>query len=188
MSGAPLRITLLGGFTVHRDGEAVPERAWRLRKARSLVKLLALAPDHRLHRDVVTEALWPDRDPGAAANNLHQALHAARRALGDAQAVTLADGVLALEPGAEVDVVALDRVAAGALASGDAAALRDAVARYGAEPLPEDRYEPWAQPAREAVQARYLELSVRAPDATVPAGAPAPAPRAPRRAPAGRPP
>src|SRR4051794_23726374 len=172
MSGAPLRITLLGGFTVHRDGEAVPERAWRLRKARSLVKLLALAPDHRLHRDVVTEALWPDRDPGAAANNLHQALHAARRALGDAQAITLADGVLALEPGAEVDVDALDRIAAGALAAGDAAARRAAVARYGAEPLPEDRYEPWAQPAREAVQARYLELSVRAADATVAAGDP----------------
>jgi DNA-binding SARP family transcriptional activator len=45
-------------------------RAWRLRKARSVVKLLALTPGHRLHREHVIEALWPDRDPTAAFNNL----------------------------------------------------------------------------------------------------------------------
>ena len=77
-----LRITLLGGFSVAIDGAPVDERAWRLRKARSLVKVAALAPGRRVHRDVVAELLWPDRDATAAANNLHQVLHAARRALG----------------------------------------------------------------------------------------------------------
>src|SRR4051812_6821124 len=158
MSGAPLRITLLGGFTVHRDGEVVPERAWRLRKARSLVKLLALAPDRRLHRDVVIEALWPDRDAAAAANNLHQALHAARRALGDPAAISLTAGVVALGGGVEVDVDALEVAAAGALATGSAAALHDAVALHRAEPLPEDRYEPWAQGPRHSLETRFLEL------------------------------
>ncbi|MGZ4270956.1 MAG: AfsR/SARP family transcriptional regulator, partial [Solirubrobacteraceae bacterium] len=95
------RVSLLGGFAVGVSGRAVGDDAWRLRKARSLVKLLALAPGRRLHRDQLAEALWSDRDADHAANNLHQALHAARRALGPA-ALTLAGGVVALD--AEVDV------------------------------------------------------------------------------------
>ena len=39
------------------DGEAVPDRAWSRRQAASLVKLLALAPGQRLHREVVIDAL-----------------------------------------------------------------------------------------------------------------------------------
>src|SRR5262245_53875725 len=46
-----LRIRLLGQFQVAIGPEVIPEEAWRLRKARSLVKLLALAPGHRLHRE-----------------------------------------------------------------------------------------------------------------------------------------
>jgi uncharacterized membrane protein (DUF2068 family) len=49
-------VTLLGGFSAVVDGEPVPESAWRLKKARELVKLLALAPDHRLHREQVMRA------------------------------------------------------------------------------------------------------------------------------------
>ena len=61
---------------------AVPAAAWRLRKASELVKLLALTPGHRLHREQVTEHLWPHRPADAAPNNLHQALRVARAALG----------------------------------------------------------------------------------------------------------
>ena len=46
-----------------------------------MVKLLALDPAQRLHREYLLDLLWPDLSPSAAANNLHQALHAARRAL-----------------------------------------------------------------------------------------------------------
>src|SRR5829696_5379686 len=45
----PVRIRLLGGFSVWVGSRAVGEGAWHLRKARSLVKLLALAPGHRPH-------------------------------------------------------------------------------------------------------------------------------------------
>ena len=48
-------------------------------KSKTLVKLLALADGHRAHRDVIAGVLWPGLGPAAAANNLHQALHAARR-------------------------------------------------------------------------------------------------------------
>jgi len=36
-------VTLLNCFAAAADGVAVPENAWRLKKARELVKLLALA-------------------------------------------------------------------------------------------------------------------------------------------------
>src|SRR3712207_5560098 len=75
-----LVIRLLGGFAILRHGVPLPG-PWRTEKARALVKLLALAPGHALHRDQVLEWLWPEQDPAAAANNLYFALHAARRAL-----------------------------------------------------------------------------------------------------------
>src|SRR5262249_30396346 len=75
-------IRLLGGFGAASGGKEVPDGAWRLRKGRELVKLLALARGHRLHREQLMDALWPELDPSAAANNLNQTVHVARRALG----------------------------------------------------------------------------------------------------------
>jgi DNA-binding SARP family transcriptional activator len=77
-----IEIGLLGGFSVAVDGEPLSERAWRLRKARTLVKLLALASRRTLHRGQVIDLLWPEHEPHRAANNLDQAVYAARRALG----------------------------------------------------------------------------------------------------------
>ena len=88
-------VTLLGGFSTAVDGVSVDPGAWRLRKARELIKLLALAPGHRLHREQVMDVLWRDRAPAAAANNLHQAVHVARRALG-ADAIDVREGMLTL--------------------------------------------------------------------------------------------
>src|SRR5215203_4553822 len=81
--GAPetLRIWLLGGFRVSVGSRSIGEEEWHLRKARSLLKLLALSPGHRLHREQAMELLWPDLHPEAALNNLHYALHVARRTL-----------------------------------------------------------------------------------------------------------
>src|SRR5919107_1814297 len=77
----PVRVRLLGGLGVWVGSRAVSEGAWHLRKAASLVKLLALAPNHCLHREQVMEALWPNLGLRAASNNLRQALHVARRTL-----------------------------------------------------------------------------------------------------------
>src|SRR5215475_7644461 len=109
--GARARVTLLGGFAAEAGGAPVPDSAWRLRKAKELVKLLALADGHRLHREQAMDALWPDRGPDSAANNLNQAVHAARRALGS-DAITLHDGVFRLE--ADVDVDTFEQAAAAA--------------------------------------------------------------------------
>jgi len=75
--GAPeaTRVRLLGSFSVSVGLRTIEEGQWHLRKAASLVKLLALAPEHRLYREQVMELLWPDLAPKAAANNFHYALY-----------------------------------------------------------------------------------------------------------------
>ena len=80
-SSTGLRVQLLGSFVVTVDGVAVEAARWRLRKARSLVAMLALAPGQRRHREQVLDRLWPELEPVAGARNLHQTLYVARRAL-----------------------------------------------------------------------------------------------------------
>ncbi len=77
-----IEITLLGTFEVRRGGRAVPASAWRRRHAAALVKLLALSPGRRLHREQVIDALWPDLGVHEAAPKLHKAAYFARKAAG----------------------------------------------------------------------------------------------------------
>jgi len=149
-------VSLLGGFTAAVDGVAVPDSAWRLKKARELVKLLALARGHRLHRDQAMDVLWRDLAPAAAANNLHQAVHVARRALG-ADAIGVRDEVLSLA--ADVDIDALESAAAAARHMKTPAAFRAALSLYGGELLPENRYDDWAQERREELATLAAELA-----------------------------
>src|SRR3954451_14012661 len=107
----PVSVTLLGGFAAAVDGTTVPDTAWRLKKARELVKLLALARGHRLHREQAMDVLWRDRRPAAAANTFPRAVYVARRAL-DANAIEVRDEVLRLR--ADVDVDRLEVAAADA--------------------------------------------------------------------------
>ena len=136
---------LLGGFDLAVGDRPVPEGAWRLRKAKSLIKLLALAPERRIHREQAGELLWPDHTTESAANNLHQALYVARRALEAAGAdglecLALRDDMLTLagERPFEVDAVEIEERADGARAARTIEAYREALALYGGELLPED--------------------------------------------------
>jgi DNA-binding SARP family transcriptional activator len=72
---------MLGDFKVSVGPSIVEKSAWHLRKATALIKLLSLAPDHRLHRERAMELLWPGHAKKAASNNLRQTLLAARRVL-----------------------------------------------------------------------------------------------------------
>lgn len=159
-----VHIDLLGGFHVAVGGRDVATGAWRLRKARSILKLLALTPGHRLHRDQVYELLWPDRDPAAAANNLHQVLHAVRRALATAgtpgDVVALRDDLVVLGPdgGVHVDLDALEGAARRAETSGATADYRAALALAEPDLLPEDAFEPWTEGTRSAIGVRRSTL------------------------------
>ena len=73
-----VRVWMLGSFRISVGSRTIRQDEWRLRKAASLVKLLALAPGHRLHREQAMNTLWPDSGRKAASSNLRGALHAAR--------------------------------------------------------------------------------------------------------------
>src|SRR4051795_2734524 len=167
-----VHISLFGAFSVCVGQVMVPEGAWRLRKAKSLVKLLALAPERRVHRERATELLWPERAPEAAANNFHQALFVARRALeaagAEASAVLpLRDDMLALFPSGrvEVDVDVFEAAVLRARGTGEPSDYRAALALYGGELLSEGRYEAGGRSRREAGRVAHrgslLEFSAR---------------------------
>jgi predicted ATPase/DNA-binding SARP family transcriptional activator len=160
-----VRIRLLGEFGIDRDDGPVDAREWRLRKARTLVKLLALAPGQRLHRDVLLDRLWPGRPVESAVNNLHQALHVARRVLaGDGARAGLMElqndlVVLCADGPVEVDADRFRELA------GDPATRRAAIAAYTGDLLPEDRFEDWAAGPRADLRKLLCELLVDVGDA-----------------------
>jgi len=152
-------IRLLGGFEVAVDGQRIPPESWRRRDAAALVKLLAMSRGHRMLRDQVLDALWPDLLVEQGAPRLHKAAHYARATLGPVTSVVLeADGV-SLFPHAElkVDADAFDEAAAAARSGGTEQAA-EAVELYRGDLLPDDLYEPWTEEPREVRRLRYLEL------------------------------
>ena len=162
-----LGISLLGAFSIAVGGRVIPDDAWRLRKAKTLIKLLALAPGCRLHADRAIELLWAGREEASARNNLHQAIFAARRALDSAglegrNHLELREDVIALcpEDPVRIDVVAFEEAAASAREGRDPAAYRDALDSYDGELLPEDRYEEWTASRRDAVHELRLALGI----------------------------
>jgi DNA-binding SARP family transcriptional activator len=154
-----VRIDLLGRFSVAVDGVAVSGDAWRSRRAADVVKMLALAPGHRMRREQLMEALWPESDPEASGANLRKALHFARLAT-DEGAIVNESGVLVLWPEAmlETDVERFDEAAQRATDAGDAAAGRAAADLYRGDLLPDDRYESWSVEPRGRLRKRYMDV------------------------------
>ena len=52
-----IHITMLGQFAVTVDAVPVAERNWTRRRAGALVKVLAMAPGRRLHREQLIDLL-----------------------------------------------------------------------------------------------------------------------------------
>jgi predicted ATPase/DNA-binding SARP family transcriptional activator len=160
-----VRIQLLGTFGVEVDGAPVPAQRWRLRKARMLVAMLALAPGQRMHRDQVIELLWPDVDPGAGAHNLHQAVYVARRAFaaaGSQDLLAVHDEQVALCAGTvEVDALEFEAAATHSIAADDEHLLRSAVESYGGDLLPDWAYEDWLAERRTVLRDSYHAVLMR---------------------------
>jgi predicted ATPase/DNA-binding SARP family transcriptional activator/DNA-binding CsgD family transcriptional regulator/Flp pilus assembly protein TadD len=162
-----VRVCLLGGFRVSVGSQTIGEDHWRLRKAASLIKLLALTPSHRLHRERAMDLLWPELGKKAASNNLRQTLHVARRTLHPdpeiaSACLTVSGEQLLMCPAGPlwVDVGAFEEAAKAARRSGDPAAYRAAIELYSGELLPEDRYEEWAETRRQELKEEFLSLLV----------------------------
>jgi DNA-binding SARP family transcriptional activator len=151
---------LLGRFEVAVNGGTVADSGWSRRHAATLVKLLALAPGRRLHREEVLDTVWPEDDLDDAVPKLHKAAHYARRATGRADAIVLRNETAELFAGSavEVDAASFETLARAALTAGDRAMAQRALTMYGGELLPQDPYEDWVAPRREQLHQLHLDL------------------------------
>jgi predicted ATPase/DNA-binding SARP family transcriptional activator len=158
-------IQLLGGFSIRAGNQVIPSGKIRLRKARSLLKLLALTPGHRLHRDQVIDLLWPDSDLDRAANSFYQTLYAVRKIIhsirGDQPPfILLEDEFLFLNPDAlpQVDALLYESAANLARAGSELAPYQQAIELYTGDLLPEDLYEEWTHAYREPLRQLHTDL------------------------------
>src|SRR6266567_3909537 len=160
-----LHMRLLGGFRVERADLARTVSDWQRRSARTLTKLLATCPEHALHREQILDMLWPGADVDSALNSFGKALYAARHAFEpdlprrtDSAYLRLTDAMLALNTDhVVIDADKFKQLAEGALRKQDATAYESALAAYGGELLPEDRYADWCAERRSFL----AELRVR---------------------------
>jgi len=158
----PVQLALLGPLRITAAGQEV---AGGMRKARELLAFLAVHPDGATG-ETISEALWPEADPGRAAGQRNLALRKAREMLRAAAAlpeplwILNASGRYRLDPA----LIGTDLEAFGAAleearnASGGArlAACRRAVALYRGELAEGTGYE-WAEPYAETARRRALD-------------------------------
>src|SRR5262245_33189354 len=171
ISASPaLRIRLLGPFELFAGDRPVASDRWPRRKPRLLVKLLALQPRAQLHREQIIDMLWPDADFEAGVNNLHKAIHAARRALepelksgSNSRFINARDNIIALRAPGDlwIDACVFERKAMEAMRSDDPKLFEAAIDLYRGDLLPEDLYEDWAVAPREKMRGLYLDLLFR---------------------------
>ena len=156
-----LQLRLLGRFEL-RDGETILiDRGWKRSRAKALIKLLALQPAKSLHREQVLEALWPDLEPDAAANNLFKNLHYIRTAVDNVTGVPLIDhqdNVLTLSSAVCADIDVFREAAQHADTARNESAYAAAIALWPGDLLPEDRYESWTDAPREELNERRRNL------------------------------
>lgn len=84
-------IRLLGDFSVEIDDTVTTTASFERRSGADLVALLALAPNRRLHREQVLDALWPDAEREPAMGRLNKAATFARNALGTRDAIVVGE-------------------------------------------------------------------------------------------------
>ena len=159
----------LGRLVIKLGTRELPGTTIR-RKALALLCFLLAQPKMSATRDQVLDALWPDLDPGQAANSLHQTVYFLRRVFEPGYVEDLSPGYLHHDP----DLLWLDPE----LVTSRSHEYRQITASIGTLATPEQAqrvsdvysgkfaldfaYEEWATPIRDSMHARYLEIVERA--------------------------
>jgi DNA-binding SARP family transcriptional activator len=153
----PRTITTLGDLVVRVDGREI-------RPTGHVGRMIAIVATRGsvVHVDELVDALWPDADTGVGRARLRNILSRIRRLTDsilcrDGDLVRLADGV-------EVDAIIFEGLAARALrqvAGDDGSApdtARAALARYGGELVPTNRYDDWLVAPREQLKRFHVAM------------------------------
>lgn len=182
----PLYVQTLGPFRVWRGLHEIPASAWTRNKALRLFQFLLVHRHRPVHREEVMEALWPEKDPQAAAaalrvtlNALHQALEPARPPGTPPVYVQRSGETLHLNPEAslQLDIDVFERLIRDAqrvhaVAPSEALNLyRRALALYQGDFLEGCRYEDWANLERERLLELYLMTAITVGEMLVAQGA-----------------
>lgn len=78
---ARLEVFCLGPLSLLSGGEAIPQKAFKRKKARELFVLMLTSPDTFFHREELAATLWPKASQKAALRDFRVALHALSEAL-----------------------------------------------------------------------------------------------------------
>lgn len=169
---ARLEIRLLGRFEVRRDGEPIPDEAWRRRKTKTLLKVLLTDPGRLFTQEQLIDALFGGENIESARENLYGRVSQLRRAL-EPGLPRGADSIFIVRegqgyrfraaPSTQVDTIEFTRE----LDRADnlvetsqwiraSEVFEAAIAWYRGDFLPEDRYEPWAEETAERLGNRHL--------------------------------
>lgn len=162
-----LKIYLLGGFRLERNGEALRFGAKPATRALDILRTLAVSRDGACAIDTLRDRLWPDLDGDQAKAACEQALHRLRRLLGDTDLVVQREGKLRLAAdGVWVDLADWEGRLAAAL--GAQAAEATAMAElerlfydFAGPPLLNERVAAGPLPVIERVRRAFIDLAIR---------------------------
>lgn len=159
-----LKIQGLGGFTVWQGRRQIPGGAWQRRKAGELFRFLVLRPNLSAGREAILEALWPETNPQAARDMLHQATSTLRHILEpdlpdkfpsryllvEAEQVTLM-----LPEGSQIDFLEFEHQLDEAVQPCQLDRLQAALQLYHGDLFPADQYADWCALHRERLSELY---------------------------------
>ncbi|MGD8466552.1 MAG: BTAD domain-containing putative transcriptional regulator [Anaerolineae bacterium] len=164
--GYGLAVQTLGSFAVWRGTEPVTARDWQREKARQIFQLLLTYRGQWFYREQIVDHLWPHLPPDAAERDFKVALNALTKALEPQRPrgapsffVVRRGTVYGLNPAAHivVDTDDFQRLAG----SDEVAALRQALALYEEDYLPDSLYEDWSAAERQRLRHLYLTTAER---------------------------
>ena len=157
------QIYMLGGFQIACGSKYIRPEHIHLRRARDLIKLLALSPDHRLHQEQVMEYLWPEENPRQTRHSLNQILYILRPLLFSLNSTFTIDLtekhlILAAQPQIWTDVEAFEKAVCCLHIQIEPAEYRAALQMYSGDLLPDDLYSDLYDRRRERLRQMWLFL------------------------------
>ena len=174
LTTAHLRICLLGPIQVFRDGQEVPHKLWKRKKAKELLGILLSLRGGFISKERLWDLLFPESTPQAAARDLRVLLHALFEVLdpdrphnATARCVVRRDDHYALPWTEELtlDLVEFERFVelGGQAGEAEEAAhlFQRALDLVRGDYLQEFPYADWASASRERWKQQYLETASR---------------------------
>jgi len=155
-----LRIRVLGGFELTRDGEQMRFTGKTQQRPLDLLKFTVSAGGKDVDAEYLTATLWPDSDGAAAKSSFDSAMFRLRKLLDVDNAIELTSGKVSLARALVwTDVWALDAALDNAQGEGDASfparAARRLLEAYPG-PLLGGEEAPWIAKPRDALGARVV--------------------------------